>query len=524
MKEVELPFEPGRVPTESELIKKAASRIKIPARFITGVDILRRSIDARGGKIIYRYLVRLAIDGEQLPPKVYNPDYKHVADSADSVIIVGAGPAGLFAALRLLEGGVKPVIIERGSDVHQRKRDISLMYSSGVVNPDSNYCFGEGGAGTFSDGKLYTRSTKRGDAGAVLSQFVQFGADSSIMIDAHPHIGSDKLPAIIANIRECIISHGGEFHFNTSMRDLVRENENWIVKCNGSDFCARYVILATGHSAKDIYELFDKRKWKLEPKGFAMGVRVEHKQSFINNARYHGKYESFLPAAEYSQVCQVDGRGVFSFCMCPGGILVPSMTSSQEIVMNGMSNSHRNSKWGNAGVVVQIEPEDITGRNTSDPLQLLKFQESVERRMFEYVKSVSRSQKDLIKAPAQTMEDFINGRISGKLPETSYMPGVVSAPLHELLPDFVAFRLRKAFIEFDKKMRGYRTPHALLLGVESRTSSPVRISRNPDSLQCVSLPRVYPCGEGAGYSGGIISSAIDGINAAGKIIGDSILD
>jgi uncharacterized protein len=288
--------------------------------------------------------------------------------------------------------------------------------------------------------------------------------------------------------------------------------------CDSQSFNSKYIILAAGHSSKEIYELFYKNGWPLEAKGFAMGVRVEHKQSFVNNIRYHGKYSSFLPSAEYSQVCQVAGRGVFSFCMCPGGILVPSMTSSGEIVMNGMSNSHRNSKWANAGVVVQIEPADIEG---SSPLKLLKFQESVEKRMFNYVKSMSRSQKELIKAPAQTMEDFIIGRISKKLPETSYMPGVVSAPLHELLPDFVAARLKKAFVEFDKKMRGYRTPQALLLGVESRTSSPVRILRDAESLQCVSLPGIYPCGEGAGYSGGIISSAIDGINAAVRIIKDS---
>jgi uncharacterized protein len=518
MKEVELPFEPGPVPAENELIKKAASRVKIPARFIIGAEILRRSVDARGGRIIYRYLVRIATEGEMLPPKYKVPEYKDVHDATSSAIVIGAGPAGLFSALKLMEGGIKPIIIERGADVGKRKRDISELYRSGIINPDSNYCFGEGGAGTFSDGKLYTRSTKRGDASAVLSQFVYFGASEDILIDSHPHIGSDKLPAVIEKIRNCIIEHGGEIHFNTAMRAMKREGEEWKVLCDSQSFNSKYIILAAGHSSKEIYELFYKNGWPLEAKGFAMGVRVEHKQSFVNNIRYHGKYSSFLPSAEYSQVCQVAGRGVFSFCMCPGGILVPSMTSSGEIVMNGMSNSHRNSKWANAGVVVQIEPADIEG---SSPLKLLKFQESVEKRMFNYVKSMSRSQKELIKAPAQTMEDFIIGRISKKLPETSYMPGVVSAPLHELLPDFVAARLKKAFVEFDKKMRGYRTPQALLLGVESRTSSPVRILRDAESLQCVSLPGIYPCGEGAGYSGGIISSAIDGINAAVRIIKDS---
>ena len=515
MKEVELPFEPGQVPTESELIKKAASRLKIPAKFITGAEILRRSIDARGGRIIYRYLVRIAVDGETLLPRYKTPIYKNVHEATTSAIVVGAGPAGLFAALKLIEGGVKPIIIERGSDVHKRKKEISELYRSGVVNPDSNYCFGEGGAGTSSDGKLYTRSTKRGDVGAVLSQFIYFGASSSIMIDAHPHIGSDKLPSIIERMRNCIIEQGGEFYFNTAMRTFTREGENWRVQCDEVSFIPKYIILAAGHSSKEIYELFYKSGWPLEAKGFALGVRVEHKQSFVNSVRYHGLYSSYLPAAEYSQVCQVDGRGVFSFCMCPGGILVPSMTTNQEIVTNGMSNSHRNSKWANAGVVVQVEPDDIEG---TDPLKLLKFQESVERRMFDYVKSLSRSQIDLIKAPAQNMEDFIQGKISKKMPETSYMPGVVSAPLHELLPGFIVSALKKAFIEFDKKMRGYRTPQALLLGVESRTSSPVRIIRDPKTLQCLSLPGIYPCGEGAGYSGGIISSAIDGINAAEEII------
>ena len=619
------------------LLKRLARRVQIPSRFISDLQIVRRSMDARGGKVLYKYLLRYTSDGSKLPPLFPAPTYKDVHKAARSVLIVGAGPAGLFAALRLIQEGIKPIIIERGRDVHARRRDIAAMVRTAMVNPNSNYCFGEGGAGTFSDGKLYTRSTKRGDVAEVLSQLVHFGAEESIMEEAHPHIGTDKLPTIIENIRKHIISCGGEVHFSTKMTDLLPLPDDaagayaapgagaytdccadayadcgaarsasaadsatsaaadavssaavgsaavgsaaaaapaasvpmprWRVVCQryseygGApiDFYAENVILAAGHSAKELYQLFYERGWALEAKGFAMGVRVEHSQRLINRLRYHLKVgdsreemERLLPAAEYSAVCQVEGRGVFSFCMCPGGVLVPSMTNADEMVLNGMSNSGRDSRWANAGVVVQIEPEDIHSFEEYGPLKLLKFQESVEQRLMEYCKNEVASRKNnensmqnnaasmqnnaanistfaqynitenikTLQAPAQRMEDFVSGKISSTLPKSSYMPGVISAPLHKLLPKLVVRRLREGFKEFDKKMRGYLTNEALLVAVESRTSSPVRIVRNPETLEAPGLPGIYPCGEGAGYSGGIVSSAIDGINVA-KEIADS---
>ena len=359
---------------------------------------------------------------------------------------------------------------------------MAALSVSGKVNPDSNYCFGEGGAGAFSDGKLFTRSSKRGDIREVLHQLVKFGADPSILVDAHPHIGSDRLPLIVENIRNCIVEHGGEYHFSTKVTDIAR----------------------------DIYELFNRKGWSLEAKGFALGVRVEHPQSLVNRIQYHGKYQPYMPTAEYSFVTQVEDRGVFSFCMCPGGILVPSATSEGEVVLNGMSNSARNSKWANAGVVVSVEPGDMPRYAKYGPLSLMHFQKDVEQSMFRFSGSM--------KAPAQRMMDFCRRVVSKDLPATSYRPGAVSAPLHELLPEHVSWRLKLAFPEVgNKKMKGYYTNDALLLGVESRTSSPVRIPRDPVSFEYVSLLGLYPCGEGAGYAGGIVSSALDGIACASRI-------
>ena len=393
--------------------------------------------------------------------------------------------------------------------MHERKTDMAKLSREGVVNPESNYCYGEGGAGAFSDGKLYTRSSKRGDIRQVLQLLVKFGASSDILIDAHPHIGSDKLPAVVENIRKFITEQGGEYHFGCRVESLEREEGGlWRLDCaNGESYRSEKVILATGHSARDVYEMLQARGGELEAKGFALGVRVEHPQEKINWCQYHGQWKPGVPAAEYSFVEQVDGRGVFSFCMCPGGILVPSSTEPGTIVLNGMSNSARSGKFANAGVVVQIEPEDVPG---DSPLRLMDFQHKVEEDMYKY--SLSCGAPNPMAAPAQRMEDFCNGKMSKTMPPTSYHPGVVSAPLHQLLPKMVAERLQKAFPRV--KMRNYYTNAALLLGVESRTSSPVRVPRDPQSYEYVSLPGIYPCGEGAGYAGGIVSSAMDGINAA----------
>lgn len=485
--------------------------------------IVHRSIDARGD-VTMRYRVEAYKKGE--PYEEYKlPEYQDV-HNAEPVIVVGSGPAGMFAALKLLTLGLKPVVLERGKDVSGRKPDIAKLSRTGVVNPDSNYCYGEGGAGTFSDGKLFTRSSKRGDNREVLYQFVNFGADPSIIVDAHPHIGTDKLPRLVSNIRECIIEHGGEYHFQNRVSDIERADDG-VITVTAIDekndnktltYKAKAVILATGHSARDVYEMLQGKGCELQAKGFAMGVRVEHPQALINKIRYRGQWEPGFPAAEYSFVEQVDDRGVFSFCMCPGGILVPSSTEDGYTVLNGMSNSARNSKWANAGVVVSIEPDDVPEEYKKDGVfSLLNFQHDVEKKMFDYAAEHAEADENGVVnklcAPAQRMVDFCEEQMSEDLPETSYRPGVVSAPLYELLPECVSSRLQKAFPLINNKMRGYYTEDALLLGVESRTSSPVRIVRG-DDFQCPQVPGLFPCGEGAGYSGGIVSSAIDGINCA----------
>lgn len=465
---------------------------------------LKRSIDCRHSPV-YRYRCELYEASDSFEAYTL-PEYKDV-HAAPEVLVVGAGPAGMFAALHLLMLGLKPVILERGKDVHSRKRDLALLSREGLLDEDSNYCFGEGGAGTFSDGKLYTRSSKRGDNREVLEQFVRFGASEDILIEAHPHLGSDRLPKIVENIRKCILEHGGEYHFNSRVCSIKRKGEKRIeLACkDGQAYEAEAVILACGHSGKDVYELLESLGGQLEAKGFALGVRVEHPQSLINEAQYKGQWREGFPAAEYSFVHQVEGRGVFSFCMCPGGVLVPSSTEYQSVVLNGMSNSFRSSPWANSGVVVQIEPEDIAG---DSPLRLLDFQMQVERDMWAQVQSG-------FTAPAQRMVDFCKGRISSALPRTSYAPGIKSVALHEALPGAVSRRLRKAFPQV--KIKGYYTNEALLLGVESRTSSPVRLPRDPQTLEYYSFPGIFPCGEGAGYAGGIVSSAVDGIRAAESV-------
>ena len=509
MKEFEIALPVGKALEKDQVLAAAAKAMGVPARNVAHYRILKRSLDARN-EILYRYRIQSFASGEDY--QEYQLDeYKDVSHS-EPVLIVGAGPAGMFAALKLLSRGKKPVILERGKDVHQRKLDMAALSRNGIVDSDSNYCFGEGGAGTFSDGKLYTRSSKRGDIREVLYQLVSFGADPDILVDAHPHIGSDRLPAIVENIRKCIVEHGGEYHFGARVSDIVKRGDGSfdVFSADGRVWNAGKVILASGHSARDIYEMFDRKGWMIEAKGFALGVRVEHPQSLINRIQYHGRYQPYMPAAEYSFVTQVEGRGVFSFCMCPGGILVPSATATGEVVLNGMSNSARNSKWANSGVVVSVEPEDFPEYAKFGALSLMHFQRDVEQSMFRYTGSV--------KAPAQRMMDFCRRVPSANLPASSYHPGTVNAPLHELLPESVSLRLKYAFPDIgNKKMKGYYTNEALLLGVESRTSSPVRIPRDPETLEHVQISGLYPCGEGAGYSGGIVSSALDGINCASKI-------
>ena len=509
MKEFEIAQKIGKPLTDAQLREAAAKALGVKPEKVGHVEVTRRSIDARQD-ILYRYRVQAYRDNEPYEPYRVAP-YLDV-HQARPVIVVGAGPAGMFAALKLLQLGLKPIVLERGKDVERRKVDMARLSTEGVLDPDSNYCYGEGGAGAFSDGKLYTRSSKRGDIREVLHQLVAFGAHPDILIDAHPHIGTDKLPEVVKNIRQCIEAHGGEYHFDARVTDLIRQADgSFEVHCGSTIYTASQVILATGHSARDIYELFQAKGWTLEAKGFALGVRVEHPQWLLNQIRYHGKYQPFMPTAEYSFVQQVDGRGVFSFCMCPGGILVPSSTEPETVVLNGMSNAARNSQWADAGVVVQIEPGDQPEQYTG-PFALMDFQRDVERAMYRYAQE--HGARHPFTAPAQRMKDFCRGLLSKDLPKTSYHPGTVSAPLHELLPEHVASRLRKVFPMVERGMRGYYTNDALLLGVESRTSSPVRLPRNPETLEHVDVPGLYPCGEGAGYAGGIVSSALDGIHCA----------
>jgi len=513
IKEIEIAILPEQVNVYNSIEKAVAQTIRVPREKINFVAVLKRSIDARKAKVQIRLKVKVYTN-ESYPVEENNNEEKYkFVQNADPIIIVGSGPAGLFAALRLLELGLKPVIIERGKDVHLRKYDIADLNRLQNVNPDSNYCFGEGGAGTYSDGKLYTRATKRGDVNDILQKLVAHGASSDILIDAHPHIGTDKLPSIISNIRETISRYGGEFYFEKKIVDLIIKDGTikGVTDQSGTTYEGISVILATGHSARDIYELLDRKKILIEAKAFALGVRIEHPQQIIDSIQYHSKSRGqFLPAATYQLVTQVEGKGVFSFCMCPGGIIVPAATEAGQIVVNGMSNSRRNSIYANSGMVVSVELSDLQAYESHGALAGLKFQEEIEKAAFNV------AGKGQI-APAQRMTDFVNSKVSGNLNPCSYVPGLVSAAVHEILPSFISSRLQKAFVNFDEKMKGYLTQEANIVGVESRTSSPVRIPRDASTMQHIQIKNLYPCGEGAGYAGGIISSALDGVAVAEKI-------
>lgn len=513
-KELEITLAPAHLTNEEVILNTLASAAKTPVASIQHYQILKRSIDARAKKVIYRLQVRIYMNEVPLP-KASKTVYTKIA-THQTAIIVGAGPAGLFAALQCIQNGIRPIVVERGKDVKQRRRDLAAINKQGLVNVESNYCYGEGGAGTYSDGKLYTRSNKRGDINKVLQVFVDHGADEDIMVDARPHIGTNKLPHIITAIRETILTAGGEIRFDTKLTDLLISNGkiNGVVVNHEQEILSNNVILATGHSARDIYELLAAKNILLEPKPFALGVRIEHPQGVIDRAQYHCDVRSeFLPPAYYSLVEQVGARGVFSFCMCPGGIIAPCATAKEEIVVNGWSPSKRNNPYANSGTVVQVMLEDVPG---DDPLKMLKFQNEIEKRAF------AAGGGNLV-APAQRMIDFVEGRLSANLPKNSYLPGTKSAMLEDILPNFVSKHLKSALPLFGKKMKGYYTNDAILVGVESRTSSPVRIPRDKHTLQHPEVEGLYPCAEGAGYAGGIVSAAIDGINCANAILNKSSL-
>ncbi len=485
-------------------------------RTTAGVDdktpfkILRRSIDARSKNPFYLLRVSVGEDNASKTESVKGL-FKPLSASSKKVIIVGAGPAGYFGALELIEHGLKPIILERGKDVNSRRKDIATLYKQSIVDPDSNYCFGEGGAGTFSDGKLYTRSIKRGDVGKILKIFADHGADPDILIDAHPHIGSNKLPGIISRMRKTILDCGGEIFFNCKVIDLIIKDQkcHGVVTENGNEWFAHAIILATGHSAREIFEMLCRKSLSLEPKPFAMGVRVEHPQALIDQIQYNSKKRpQNLSPASYRLTSQVDGRGVFSFCMCPGGYVIPASTGAGELVLNGMSMSSRSAPMANAGVVVEVRIEDAGCTDSKDPLCMLRYQTTLEKKVFE----ACGNQK--LMAPAQRMTDFFAGRLSKTIPKSSYIPGTFSYPIHDLLPAFISNRLEKAFKIFDNKMKGYFTREAIILAVESRTSAPIKIPRDPKTLMHPEVKNLYPCGEGAGHAGGIVSSALDGQRVA----------
>jgi uncharacterized FAD-dependent dehydrogenase len=509
-----LRLSPAEANEQSALIRSAAELMGVPEDALERVVVRRRSIDARGRRPMVEMSVEVYRRGEEPAPEpALLEGYRSVADGRP-VVVVGAGPAGYFAALELIERGLRPIVLDRGKDVRARRRDLRAIQVFGEVNPHSNYCFGEGGAGTYSDGKLYTRSTKRGDIEKVLRLLVEHGANADILVDAHPHIGSNKLPNVVANLRETILHYGGEVHFGAWVTDLVvRDGQLLGVVVNQGErvFLGDATILATGHSARDIFYLLHQKGVRLEAKPFALGVRIEHPQALIDELQYKQRpRDPLLPASSYRLACQVDGRGVFSFCMCPGGLIVPAATAPGELVVNGMSMSRRDSPYANSGLVVAVDEEDLSPYRAEGPFAALAFQREVEQRLFE---AGDGSQK----APAQTVPDFVAGKPSISVLSSSYIPGLYAAPLHELLPAGISGRLRKGLQQFGRSMRGYFTGEAQVVGTESRTSSPVRIPRDPATLESPDLGGLFPCGEGPGYAGGIVSAAMDGQRVATAI-------
>lgn len=512
-KEYQIRVLPVVAASENAIKRYLAEEQGIDQRTINSVRVLKKNIDARQRTIFVNLKIRVYINEVPQDDEYEHTEYQNV-EGRPQVVVVGEGPGGLFASLRLIELGLRPVVLERGKDVRERKMDLAQITKTQKVDPESNYCFGEGGAGAYSDGKLYTRSKKRGNVNKILNVFCQHGASTSILADAHPHIGTDKLPRVIENMRNTIIRCGGEVHFQTKMTRLVVEGERVTgveavdLKTGGELTFHGPVILATGHSARDVYRLLVESNIHIEAKGIAVGVRLEHPSQLIDQIQYHnregrGKY---LPAAEYSFVTQVEERGVYSFCMCPGGFVIPAATGPQQLVVNGMSPSNRGTQWSNSGMVVELHPDDVGG-DSSDPLCMMHFQEKLERDCWQ-----QGNMKQT--APAQRMADFVNNRLSYDLPKSSYAPGLISSPLHFWMPPFVAKRLQEGFKKFGKMSHGFLTNEAVLIATETRTSSPVRIVRDPATLQHVTVQGLFPCGEGAGYAGGIVSAGVDGERCA----------
>ena len=516
IQEYQIRILPEQAANEEGIKRYLAKEKGLDVRTLNKVRVLKRSIDARQRTIFVNLKVRAYINEMPQDDQYVHTEYPDVS-SRPRVIVVGEGPGGLFASLRLIELGYRPVVLERGKDVRERKKDLSNITKTQKVDSESNYCFGEGGAGAYSDGKLYTRSKKRGSVDKILNVFCQHGANTNILADAHPHIGTDKLPRVIENMRNTIINCGGEVHFQTKMTRFILEGDRVIgveavnLVTGAEENYRGPVILATGHSARDVYRYLASSKIEIEAKGIAVGVRLEHPSQLINQIQYHnrngrGKY---LPAAEYSFVTQVDGRGVYSFCMCPGGFVIPAATGPEQLVVNGMSPSNRGTAWSNSGMVVETHPEDVvqSEEELKDPLSMMYFQERVEKLCWQQANMKQT-------APAQRMADFVNNRLSYDLPKSSYAPGIISSPLHFWMPSFVSKRLQEGFKTFGKNAHGFLTNEATLIAMETRTSSPVRIVRDRDTLMHVRIQGLFPCGEGAGYAGGIVSAGVDGERCA----------